>query len=259
MNADYVLIYSSEPHVAGLGLALVTAIRVVMPKVPTLCTYQIGYLLKVPSRPTGSNLVYAVVEPELIPAGIQDPRWTVVRDNVVELSAVFLYLRQSVGHLLVRRLFLKPPGTSFGTMFLVYACRPAEAPEPLVRDGVDVPSPPQVEHRWADYPDRAAISFLARQHIQSVEVLVVPVYEERSPRTLVEPIEPVSFSLVFIRGEHQSEVARYDEHVVLGQFTTFWPTACGELMYINIAVRVACNINSRSSRHHHPPVILWHT
>ena len=84
-------------------------------------------------------------------------------DDIIEPAAVFPYLRQSIGHLLVRRLFLKPPGTSFGTIFLVeILVAPTKTPEPLTCDCVDMTSPPQMEHRWADYHNLAAVSFFAR-------------------------------------------------------------------------------------------------
>lgn len=127
-----------------------------MPEVPALSAHQIRDLLQIQPGDARNDLAYTVVGSESVPTGVKHSRRAVVRDYEVEFASVFFNLRQPVGHLFIRRLLLRPPGAPFGTIPLVDARRPAEAPEPLARDCVDVPSPPQMEHRWADYPDRAS-------------------------------------------------------------------------------------------------------
>ena len=68
MNANYVPIQGSESHISGPGIAVITAISMIMPEVPAFHVHQIGDLLKILSRRAWSNLVYAVVKPEFIPA-----------------------------------------------------------------------------------------------------------------------------------------------------------------------------------------------
>lgn len=71
MNPDYIIIQRPEPHISSLVLAVIATVRMVMPKVPALHPYQICDLFQILPRPTRSNLVYAVIQPELVPAGIE--------------------------------------------------------------------------------------------------------------------------------------------------------------------------------------------
>ena len=72
MNANYISVQCPEADIPLLGLAFIAAIRMIMPEVPAFHVHHIRDLLQVHTRPAWSYLVYAVVEPELIPAGIQD-------------------------------------------------------------------------------------------------------------------------------------------------------------------------------------------
>lgn len=71
MNANYISVQCPEADISLLGLAVIAAIRMIMPEVPAFHVHHIRDLLQVHPRPAWSYLVYAVMKPEFIPAGVE--------------------------------------------------------------------------------------------------------------------------------------------------------------------------------------------
>ena len=71
MNANYISVQCPEADIPLLGLAFIAAIRMIMPEVPAFHVHNIRDLLQIQSRPVWNYLVYTVMQPELIPAGVK--------------------------------------------------------------------------------------------------------------------------------------------------------------------------------------------
>ena len=71
MNAYHILIYRSKSHMSRLGLALVTAIRVIVSEIPAFRAHHIGDLLQILSSPARDNFTDTVMGSESVPASVK--------------------------------------------------------------------------------------------------------------------------------------------------------------------------------------------
>ena len=137
-----------------------------------------------------------------------------------------------VGHL------LRPPAFAFRAELDVVGARAAHA-EDLSPCDVERLAAHQVEDRVVDAVNASAVPHLDRHFVQSVEVLVVAVDEQRGEGFLREPAQPVFFAPCRLnRVKHQPEVPRDDEVVVLVELARIEPVG-RELADVVVPVRVA--------------------